>query len=128
MKIPTAERKEGWRSDNKGHNLNNKSGIEITGHRILLAPEGGEKITEGGIVIPDNVAEHEETKSVWAEVLAMGYDCYTDKTTDYCDVGDRVLVGKYAGKFEVSPLNGKRYRVLNDLDVIAVLTEENNHE
>ena len=57
----------------------------------------------------------------------MGYDCYTDKTTDYCDVGDRVLVGKYAGKFEVSPINGKRYRVLNDLDVIAVLSEEINH-
>jgi len=118
-----AERVQGWRAS-KGHNPDNKSGINIVGHRILLKPEGGEKITEAGIVIPDQAAEKSETNSVWAEVLEIGTECYTDKLTDYCDVGDRVLVGKYAGKFEVSPVDGKRYRILNDLDVIAIATGE----
>jgi co-chaperonin GroES (HSP10) len=117
------ERVQGWRGI-KGPNPGNDSGFQVTGHRLLLKPEGGEKITEGGIVIPDASAHKSESQSVWAEVLEVGTECYTDKLTDYCTVGDRVLVGKYAGKFEKSPKDGKIYRFLNDLDVIAVLTED----
>lgn len=118
------DRKQGWRSESKGPSRNNKSGFNVVGHRILLKPEGGEKVTESGIVIPDNAAEREEAKTVWAEVLEIGTECWSDKTTDFCDIGDRILVGKYAGKFEVSPIDGKRYRFLNDLDVMAVQTPE----
>lgn len=119
---PTIERVQGWRAK-KGRNPLNKSGFYVTGHRVLLEPEGGERTTEGGIVIPDSAAEKAEANNVWATVLEIGTECWTDKQTDYAEVGDRVLVGKYAGKFEVSPVDGKRYRFLNDLDIIAVSTE-----
>lgn len=104
----------------KGVNVHNQSGFTVVGNRLLLAPEGGEKVTEGGIVIPDNVVDKREAQNVWATVVEIGLDCWADRGTDFCEVGDRVLVGKYAGIFQVSPKDGKRYRFLNDLDVIAV--------
>lgn len=122
MSTPTIERKLGWRAS-KGRNPENKSGFHVTGHRILLEPEGGERTTEGGIVIPDSAAEKAQAHNVWATVLEIGTECWSDKNTDYAEVGDRVLVGKFAGKFETSPVDGKSYRFLNDLDVIAVSTE-----
>ena len=50
-----------------------------------------------------------------------GYDAWADKATDFCQVGDRVLVGKYTGMFSTSPVDGKRYRFINDLDIITPL-------
>ena len=118
------DRYEGWRSQRKGPNPENKSGLHITGHRIILEPEGGEKMTGGGIVIPDSQAEKNEAGSVLATVLEIGTECWSDKGTDYCEVGDRVLIGKYAGKLEKSPKDGRKYKFINDLDIIAVATEE----
>ena len=116
------DRVEGWRG-RKGPNPENKSGMHITGHRIILAPKGGETITAGGIFIPEKNAEKNEAATVWATVLEIGTECFSDKYTDYCDVGDRVLIGKYCGKTEKSPKDGKRYRIINDLDIIAVMED-----
>lgn len=112
-------RNEGWRA-RKGKNPDNKSGLSAVGFRVLLAPEGGETVTAGGLIIPDDAALKDQNNSVWATVLEIGLDSWSDKLADWADIGDRVLVGKYAGKFEKSPIDGKRYRILNDLDILSV--------
>lgn len=122
MELPLepAYGERGWRA-RKGHNPANTSGFRATGHRLLLLPDPVEETTAGGIILQTRTVDAEKNIAVWATVVEIGHDCWIDKSTDYCQVGDRVLVGQYAGKFHTSPLDGKEYRFLNDLDVITPL-------
>lgn len=107
-----------WRAD-KGPNAGNTSGFFATGHRVLLLEDIVEETTSSGIVLPKKAVAAEENLAVEATVVEIGHDCWADKSTDYCQVGDRVLIGQYAGKFSVSKHDGKRYRFINDLDIIS---------
>ena len=109
---------KGWRTE-KGYNPENKSGFRATGHRLLLIGEQVEETTSSGIVIPRKTAEATRDLSVIATVVEIGQDAWFDKSTDYCAVGDKVLVGQYTGKFHISPLDGREYRFLNDTDIIS---------
>lgn len=120
---PPSYLQHGWRAD-KGPQESNKSGFHACGHRVLLAPEEVEKKTSGGIVLVEKTVTAEENMAVVCTVLEIGHDCWTDKTTDYCQVGDRVLVGLYCGKFHVSPVDGKKYRFVMDMDIITPITGE----
>jgi co-chaperonin GroES (HSP10) len=113
---------QGWRA-HKGPQTGNKSGFRATGHRLLLKPDEVEKTTESGIILTAKTIDQEKSVNEWATVIEIGYECWSDKSTDYCDVGDRVLVGKYSGKFHISPVDGVEYRFLSDLDVITPLVE-----
>ena len=115
---PEGYRPKGWRA-NKGPQSTNTSGFRATGHRILLLPDAVEETTAGGIVLPKKAVKAEQDLAVVATVVEIGWDCWEDKSTDYCQVGDRVLIGQYTGKFHESPVDGKIYRFLNDLDVIS---------
>jgi co-chaperonin GroES (HSP10) len=108
----------GWRAM-KGPQAENRSGFRATGHRILLLPDVVETTTQSGIVLPAKAVKAEQDMAVTATVVEIGYDAWSDKSTDYCDVGDRVLIGQYTGKFHESPVDGKIYRFLNDLDIIT---------
>ena len=119
---PPAKGERGWRAK-KGPQPGNRSGFRATGHRILLKPDPIEKTTEGGIILTAKTLDQEKAVNEWATVLEIGHECWCDKSTDYCEVGDRVLVGKYTGKFQISPVDGQEYRFLQDLDIITPLVE-----
>jgi len=110
----------GWRGP-KGPHRENRSGFRATGHRILLLSDPVEEKTSGGIILQAKTVQAEENLSVWATVVEVGHDAWADKSTDYCQVGDRVLIGQYTGKFHDSPVDKKRYRFVNDLDIITPL-------
>lgn len=110
----------GWRAF-KGPVESNKSGFRAAGHRILLLCDSVEKTTASGIVLPSKAVDAEKNKSVWATVVEIGPDAWSDKCADYCQVGDRVLVGLYTGIFRDGPQDGKEYRFVNDLDIISRL-------
>lgn len=109
---------QGWRAD-KGPQASNKSGFRATGHRILLMSDVVEETTSSGIVLPKKAVKAEQDMAVTAIVVEIGWDAWADKSTDYCQVGDRVLLGQYTGKFHESPVDGKIYRFVNDLDIIS---------
>ena len=110
----------GWRAA-KGPSPENKSGFCATGHRVLLRCEDVEEVTVNGIILPKKAVDAEKNKSVWAEVVEIGPDSWCDKSADYCEVGDRVLVGLYTGIFRNGPHDDKEYRFVNDLDIISRL-------
>lgn len=111
----------GWRAE-KGPHPENQSGFRATGHRLLLLADPVEKRTESGIILQAKTVQAEQNLAVWATVVEIGPDAWADKSTDYCAVGDRVLVGQYVGKFHESPKEpGKIYRFVNDLDIITAL-------
>jgi co-chaperonin GroES (HSP10) len=113
----------GWRAPLKGPNPENKSGFRATGHRILCEPEVTEEVSQGGIVLPKKTVDAEKQRAVVVRILEIGPDAWADKSTDYCKVGDRVLIGMYVGKFHISPVDGKEYRFIADLDVISPIEE-----
>lgn len=114
----TLTRRQGFRAC-KGPQTANKSGFRATGHRLLLRETPMEETTAGGIVLARKTIEKEQLRQVRCVVVEIGYDAWADKSTDYCDVGDTVLVGEYAGKLQKSDADGEMYRFLNDLDVIT---------
>ena len=109
-----------WRGY-KGPVPTNKSGFRATGHRVLLLCDPVEETTSSGIVLPSKAVDAEKNKSVWATVVEIGPDAWSDKCADFCEVGDRVLVGVYTGVFRTGPHDDKPYRFVNDLDIISPL-------
>lgn len=111
----------------------NESGIYPQGDRVLIKPEEIEEVTEGGIVIPGNVAkEHAMAQSI-GTVIAVGPDAFLDFverdaqgcvlktrgfTKPFAKPGDRVCFAKYGG-IQVEGKDGESYRIMNDEDITA---------
>jgi co-chaperonin GroES (HSP10) len=95
-------------------------------------------VTEGGIVIPDDTAEREDMAQIDALVCEVGAGCWADQkevhidslgskslklSREWASPGDHILIAKFAG-FYRRGRDGRHYRVISDLDVIAVLDRE----
>lgn len=117
------ERVCGWRAV-KGPHAANKSGLRALGHRLLLLGEQKQEKSAGGIYLLDSSQDSERMHQVWATVVEIGHDCWKDQTTDFCRVGDRVLIGEFTGKFHTSPVDGKTYRFIQDLDILSATPAE----
>lgn len=101
----------------------NNSGINPKGHRVLVLPEEIETKTASGIITSVGAAQlREELAQVDGIVVDMGNTCYSDQPESWCKVGDRVVFGKYSGIIREGK-DGKKYRVINDLDIVATITE-----
>ena len=110
----------GWRAK-KGPQEGNSSGFRATGHRLLLATSKVEEVSAGGIVLIQKTLEKEKNIAVICTVVEIGFEAWLDKTTDFCDVGDQILVGQYTGKFQISEKDRLEYRFVSDLDVISTI-------
>lgn len=115
----------------------NKSGIHPSGDRVLIRPDDIEEKTEGGIIIPSTVGElHAMAQSIGTFVEA-GPDAYIDHVEKdaegritkivgykghFAKPGDRVAFAKYGG-LQVTGKDGVAYRIMNDVDVTAVVEE-----
>ena len=94
------------------------SNIKPLHDRVVIKRMEEEKLSAGGIVIPDSATE----KPIKGEVVAVG----TGKVFDngqlrptQVKVGDKVLFGKYSGT-EVK-VDGVEYLVVKEDDLFAVL-------
>ena len=86
--------------------------------RVVLKRMEEEKMSAGGIVIPDAATE----KPIKGEVIAVGAGKSLDNGSvraPAVKVGDKVLFGKYAGT-EVK-LDGTEYLVVKEDDIFAIL-------
>ena len=86
--------------------------------RVIIKRMEEEKMSSGGIVIPDSATE----KPIKGKVVAVGNGLVLDngevRPLDL-KVGDKVLFGKYSGT-EVK-LDGEELLVMKEDDVMAVL-------
>ena len=86
--------------------------------RVVIKRMEEEKMSAGGIVIPDTATE----KPIKCEIVAVGEGKALDNGSlraPKVKVGDKVLVGKYAGT-EVK-LDGTDLLVVKEDDIFAVL-------
>lgn len=100
--------------------------IQPLGDRILVEPISNEKVSEGGLHIPD-VAQK---SSMRCRVVTLGLGkleysstikagAQTSRTQFDCQVNDVVLISQYCGT-EVK-LNGKDYKLIMNDDVLGIL-------
>ena len=95
-----------------------KLNIKPLDERIVVEQCEAQEVTAGGIVLPDTAKE----KPQRGKVLAAGpgrllKDGGRGKMS--VKVGDEVFYGKYAGS-DVE-INGKKYVILKESDVLAIL-------
>ena len=86
--------------------------------RVIVKRMEEERMSAGGIVIPDSAAE----KPVRGEVLAIGNGKILDngeKRPLDIGVGDKILFGKYSGT-EVK-VDGEELLVMREEDIMAVI-------
>lgn len=86
--------------------------------RVIVKRMEEERLSAGGIVIPDSAAE----KPIQGEVLAVGKGKLLENGTVRpleLKVGDRILFGKYSGT-EVK-IDGKQILVMREEDIMGVI-------
>ena len=86
--------------------------------RVIVKRVEEEKLSAGGIVIPDNAAE----KPVRGEVLAVGIGKVLDSGEQRgldVKVGDTVLFGKYSGT-EIK-IDGTEYLMMKEEDILGIV-------
>ena len=90
-------------------------------NHVFLEPLEEEKVTKGGIVLPDTA---EKEKPIKGKVLAVGPGKVQENGTVRpvaVKVGDIVLFKKY-GPDEIE-IEGKKYLVGDEEDILAVITQ-----
>ncbi|NZA25059.1 co-chaperone GroES [Luteimonas sp. SJ-92] len=95
------------------------SNIKPLHDRVVIKRTEEEKMSAGGIVIPDSATE----KPIRGEVVAVGEGKALDNGSvraPKVKAGDQVLFGKYSGT-EVK-LDGNDYLVVREDDIFAVLS------
>lgn len=86
--------------------------------RVVIKRMEEEKLSAGGIVIPDSATE----KPIKGEVIAVGTGKVLDNgqvRAPQVKVGDKVLFGKYAG--QTVKLDGEEFLVMREEDVLGVI-------
>ncbi len=90
-------------------------------HRLLVKVIAEENMSKGGIIL----TAKDPYDAAIAEVIEMGFSAYDDYSDGrkWCEVGDRILFVKSAGKVLPEELTGtsETFRIINDVDVIARL-------
>ena len=99
--------------------------IEVKGRRLLVLPDPLQEVSEGGIILQYDKKLERAAQST-GTLVKIGDLAWTgfDKDLQWAEVGDWVLYSKYAGKLVTDPVTNIDYMVLNDEDLIAVLTRE----
>lgn len=105
--------------------------IHPTGNALVVEPIPTERVTKGGIVVPEFVANQKDIAGVQMVVVSCGplaFEAEMKHEREFgraCRIpkpGDTILIGKYAG-YNVE-VGGEKYRVIWDDDVAAILEEE----
>jgi len=99
--------------------------ITPSGHRVLVTPDKVEEKTAHGIILPSSTKEAREQTQIFGTVVSIGATAFKDfsEGEPWCEVGDRVAFAKYGGFIIKDPHTEEEFRLLNDEDICAVITE-----
>ena len=104
--------------------------IKPVGHTVLIKYDEAEKMTESGIYIHIDT-RLEDASQVIGTVVDYGDQAWKAFSKDFTGEpwvkkGDRVFFARYAGKMIEDPDTEEKYMIMNDEDIRAVITGEDN--
>ena len=102
--------------------IENNSGLAPLGRAVLVVHYEPEK-KDSLIEIPDFVQDRTLMVEQRAIVVEIGPACWPDEPAR-AQPGDKVLIAKMSGYMATSPVDGKRYRLVNDRDIFCKITKE----
>lgn len=103
--------------------MENKSGLEPRGVAVLIKAYEPER-RHALIALPPDVQGRMSMVDNRAVVIAVGPSAWHDEPQPRAQVGDRVLVTKFAGFMAKGPADGEMYRLVNDRDIFCAITHE----
>ena len=123
------------------------TGIWPSGNRVVVQPDEVERVSEGGIIIPDADADKHQMAQSTGTLVGMGPDAFKEYTTvteryldgrwvpfertvtgfseNFAEIGDRVAFAKYGG-LSVIGEDGNEYRLMNDMDITGRVSDKVN--
>jgi len=115
--------------------------IKVKGYRILVKPDEIEKVTESGIIISQNEVIEESGiqqgyliavgEQAWKAFRQLDENGKEVEGKSWAKPGDYVLWARHAGRKVFDPHEpdeSNYYMVMNDEDIIAIITEGTNPE
>lgn len=104
--------------------MTNGSGWRPTGYRVLVRADKVETKTASGIIVATMEGlKKEEMAQIQGTLVAVGPTAFRERADvpplEEVPIGSRVLYAKYGGLI-VKGRDGEDYRMLNDLDLVAV--------
>jgi len=103
------------------------------GTKLLIKADSAEKITKGGIIMPESVREETQYKVTIATVVGVGPDASTGvtdpetKSRRPIQPGDRILFVRWGGAYVYTERGKEKestFRIIQDTDVLALITDE----
>ena len=105
----------------------NESLIEPVCDKIVVLPDEAEKVTSGGIHIPDDIKARQSMGAVSGLLVAAGPQAFAYDSNRLVrwegsrpKPGDRIVFSRYSGE-EYPGADGRTYRVMQDTSVGAVV-------
>ena len=107
---------------NKSNGINT-SGLQPIEFKVIVLQDEVATITPGGIYVPEKVHDREQQAETTGTLLATGGLAFSDSTGPWAEpvpqVGDKVLVAKYAGYF-FTGYDGREYQCCQDKDIAGI--------
>ena len=95
--------------------------ITPAGYRVLVRPDPVQEETDWGFEL--RIDERlERAAQVYGELVAVGAFAWAEDEEPWAKVGDRVAYIKHAGKFLQDPETEEELVILNDADILAVVS------
>jgi len=96
----------------------NPSGLEPLGHAVLVEPYEPE-FKKSIIQIPITVRMRTQMAETRAIIIAVGPEAWKDESRPRAQIGDKVMITRFAGAMLTGPNDEKIYRMVNDRDVFC---------
>lgn len=93
-----------------------ESGLFACGHAVLVRIFDAD-MYKGLIEIPETVKRGMHTSETRGIVMSVGEDAWVEERKPRAVVGDKIILGTYAGSVMVGVRDGKTYRMVNDRDI-----------
>ena len=97
--------------------------IAPVGYRVLVKADDIERTTASGIIfVLDEKLEKAGQRR--GTIVAVGDLAWNWCENPWAKVGDKVIYARYSGALLEDPVTKEDYYIMNDEDIVAVLTQE----
>lgn len=104
--------------------MENNSGLIPKGRAVLVRHYDPKATIASSIIIPEHVQRNTAIADQRAVVVAIGPSAWLDEPSPRAEIGERVMISKYTGFIAVGPKDGAIYRIINDRDIFAGITDD----